>query len=152
MLSVSGRPNQELSASADNSIESVASGSTGLKSLASKGGNLQRLSLAWLAYVTAGALMVSSTQSTNLPPYCLTGDRPRKKVWSGFEKKLCCAGGSFIPGDNVLIGVLKHTFARIRPSTGHHTFSFPSGHAAAGTSHTARHQLKQTAILCLYTP
>lgn len=34
-------------------------------------------------------------------------------------------------GDPGLVDFLKHTFARIRPSPMHHTFSFPSGHTSA---------------------
>eukprot|EP00775_Hariotina_reticulata_P012957 gene12957-13086_t len=39
--------------------------------------------------------------------------------------------GAFGSGDPPLVDWLKHSFARIRPSEYHHTFSFPSGHTSA---------------------
>jgi membrane-associated phospholipid phosphatase len=46
----------------------------------------------------------------------------------GFYFATCGAVGH---GDPLLVDALKHLFARARPSTLHHTFSFPSGHTSA---------------------
>ena len=41
-------------------------------------------------------------------------------------------GGFLLSGDVLLVDFLKHIFKRLRPSTLHHTYSFPSGHTTAG--------------------
>ena len=38
-----------------------------------------------------------------------------------------------MPGDNFLVAAIKHTFNRVRPSTRHLSFSYPSGHTTAVT-------------------
>lgn len=52
---------------------------------------------------------------------------PLALAWS-FYFSTC---GAFWQGDPPLVDVLKNAFGRVRPSTLHHTFSFPSGHTSA---------------------
>jgi membrane-associated phospholipid phosphatase len=42
-----------------------------------------------------------------------------------------CRCGAVGHGDPPLVATLKDAFARVRPSTLHHTYSFPSGHTSA---------------------
>lgn len=43
----------------------------------------------------------------------------------------CLGGGSVVSGDALFVSSLKHFFHRDRPSLGHSTFAFPSGHSTA---------------------
>lgn len=42
-----------------------------------------------------------------------------------------CRCGAIRHGDPPLVAMLKDVFARVRPSTLHHTYSFPSGHTSS---------------------
>ena len=72
--------------------------------------------LGWLA-CTAACLIKAPAKSAG----------PLAAAW-GFYFATCGAVGH---GDPLLVDALKHLFARARPSTLHHTFSFPSGHTSA---------------------
>lgn len=70
----------------------------------------------WVA-CTAACLTKSPSRSAG----------PLAAAWALY----CATCGAVGHGDPLLVDSLKHLFARARPSTLHHTFSFPSGHTSA---------------------
>ena len=57
---------------------------------------------------------------------------PRKgAIAAGLAAAFYPCGGVALRGDVWLVDALKHFFHRLRPSAGHATFAFPSGHTAA---------------------
>lgn len=79
------------------------------------------------AFITAGVLGWVACTAACLLKAPSKSAGPLAAAW-GFYFATCGAVGH---GDPLLVDALKHLFARVRPSTLHHTFSFPSGHTAA---------------------
>lgn len=79
------------------------------------------------AFITAGVLGWVACTAACLAKSPSKSAGPLAAAW-GFYFATCGAVGH---GDPLLVDALKHLFARVRPSTLHHTFSFPSGHTAA---------------------
>jgi membrane-associated phospholipid phosphatase len=79
------------------------------------------------AFITAGVLGWVACTAACLAKAPSKSAGPLAAAW-GFYFATCGAVGH---GDPLLVDALKHLFARVRPSTLHHTFSFPSGHTAA---------------------
>lgn len=79
------------------------------------------------AFITAGIIgwVVCTVACLMKAPTKSAG--PLAAAW-GFYATTC---GAVSHGDPLLVDALKHFFARARPSTLHHTFSFPSGHTSA---------------------
>jgi membrane-associated phospholipid phosphatase len=83
----------------------------------------------WISdvFITAGVLGWLACTAVCLVKAPLKSAGAVAAAWS-FYFATCGAVGH---GDPLLVDALKHLFARARPSTLHHTFSFPSGHTSA---------------------
>lgn len=79
------------------------------------------------AFITAGVLGWAACTAACLVKAPAKSAGPLATAW-GFYFATCGALKHFDP---LLVDALKHFFARARPSTLHHTFSFPSGHTSA---------------------
>lgn len=79
------------------------------------------------AFITAGVLGWAACTAACLVKAPAKSAGPLAAAW-GFYFATC---GAVKHWDPLLVDSLKHFFARARPSTLHHTFSFPSGHTSA---------------------
>lgn len=101
---------------------------------------------AWVVENTAANNSATAKLMSNMPILCaLVGwvattvvALVRDPSWAGGLKRVVVAwslyflgAGSIPHGDPLLVDTLKNAFARVRPSTIHSTFSFPSGHTTS---------------------
>jgi len=79
------------------------------------------------AFITAGIFGWVACTAACLTKAPSRSAGPLAAAWALY----CATCGAVGHGDPLLVDSLKHLFARARPSTLHHTFSFPSGHTSA---------------------
>ena len=80
-------------------------------------------------FITLGLFGWAATSAAILFKQPRGGVRALLLAWGAYLS----AAGAVTKGDPPLVWTLKELFHRTRPSTLHHTFSFPSGHTTAAT-------------------